>query len=196
MWPQQPLSERVPYISKKWDFWWSIPVLAILVPVMIKSSGSGWFFWKLGFRGCWGQWGCRGWWGQWGCRSSRVWKITTEDSRVLQDREYNFILMFWKTISLVESWNIIFKFSTFSVGGCWGQLMLNFWKFFTSAFQNHIQNNSNQFQLAYFYLSEPIHRCYFNMRYPVSRVNTHSTYLHSTIDWKIDCFTVCQSDFK
>ena len=23
--PQQPLSERVPYISEKLDFWWSIP---------------------------------------------------------------------------------------------------------------------------------------------------------------------------
>ena len=25
MWPQRPLSERVPYISEKLDFWWSVP---------------------------------------------------------------------------------------------------------------------------------------------------------------------------
>ena len=28
----------------------------------------------------------------------------------------------------VESWDIVLKFSTFSIGGCWGQPMLLFWK--------------------------------------------------------------------
>ena len=43
-------------------------VLVILVLVMIRTSGSGSFLGKLGFRGCWGQWGYRGRWGQWGWR--------------------------------------------------------------------------------------------------------------------------------
>ena len=52
----------------------------------------------------------------------------------------------------------------FSVGGCWGQPMLLFWKI------SHLKipvPSSNQIQLAYLYPSEPIHKCHFNMRYPV-----------------------------
>jgi hypothetical protein len=37
-------------------------------------------------------------------------------------------LTFWKNIDFVDSWNIILKFTTFFVRGCWGQLMLLFWK--------------------------------------------------------------------
>ena len=47
---------------------------------------------------------------------------------VIQVLEFIFTLMFWKTKFLVESWNIMLNFSTFSVGGCWGQSMLIFWK--------------------------------------------------------------------
>ena len=39
--------------------------------------------------------------------------------------------LFWcfeKEKFWVESWNIILNFSTFSVGDCWSQLMLLFWK--------------------------------------------------------------------
>ena len=39
--------------------------------------------------------------------------------------------LFWcfeKLFLLIESWNIMLKFSNFSAGGCWGQLMLFFWK--------------------------------------------------------------------
>ena len=39
--------------------------------------------------------------------------------------------LFWcfETKNIIEeSWNIILNFSTFHVGGCWGQLMLLFWK--------------------------------------------------------------------
>jgi hypothetical protein len=50
------MSERVPYINKKCifddPFYKKVPELVILVPVMIKSSGSGSFLGKLGFRGC------------------------------------------------------------------------------------------------------------------------------------------------
>ena len=45
-----------------------LPVLVILVPVMIRPSGSGGFLRKLDFRGCLGQWAYRGHWGQWGWR--------------------------------------------------------------------------------------------------------------------------------
>ena len=55
-------------------------------------------------------------------------KITTEDFRVIQVLEFSFILMFSKKNVLVESWTIRLNFSTFSVGGCWGQLMLLCWK--------------------------------------------------------------------
>ena len=40
-------------------------------------------------------------------------------------------VLFWcfETKNIIEeSWNIILNFSTFHVGGCWGQLMLLFWK--------------------------------------------------------------------
>ena len=59
-------------LVKNWIFYdpfhKELPVMIILVPVMIKPSGSGSFLRELDFRGCWGQWGCRGCWGQWGWR--------------------------------------------------------------------------------------------------------------------------------
>ena len=46
------MSERVPYISKNWffdgPFRKKCPVLVILVPVMIRPSGSGRFFEEIG----------------------------------------------------------------------------------------------------------------------------------------------------
>ena len=39
-------------------------------------------------------------------------------------------LRFEKKCFWIESWNIILSFSTFSVGGCWGQPMSFFWKLF------------------------------------------------------------------
>ena len=78
---------------------------------------------------CRGHRGRRGRWGQWGCRGFKAWKITAEDSRVMGVLEFSFILMFWNKKNIIEeSWNIILNFSTFHVGGCWGQLMLLFWK--------------------------------------------------------------------
>jgi hypothetical protein len=41
------------------------------------------------------------------------------------------LALFWcfeKIFFVVESWNIKLNFSTFSVGGCWGQTVLLFWK--------------------------------------------------------------------
>ena len=73
-WPQQPPLERVPYISEKLNFWWSIPqkgtIIGHFAPKMIQPSGSVNF---LMIWGCWGHWDCRG---------SKAWKITTGDFRV------------------------------------------------------------------------------------------------------------------
>ena len=98
------------------------PLLVILVPGIIQPSGSVNFLMKWGCWGHWGHWGCWGCWGHWD------WKITTEDFQVIQFLEFSFIMMFWKKNVLVESWNVTLNFSTFFVGGCWGQLMLLFWK--------------------------------------------------------------------
>ena len=100
-------------------------VLIIWVLGMIKPSESVNILMKWG---CWGHWGYWGHWGHWGCRGFKAWKITTEDFRVIQALEFSFILMFWKNIDLVYSWIIILKFTTFIVGGCWGQPILLFWK--------------------------------------------------------------------
>ena len=104
-------------------------VLVIWVLGMIKPSGSVIFLMKWGCRGHWGYWGCWGHRGHWGCRGFKACKITTEDFRVIQAFEFSFIFMFFKkSFFWVESWNIILSFSTFSVGGCWGQPILLFWK--------------------------------------------------------------------
>ena len=72
------------------------PVLVILVPGMIQPSQSVMFLMKWGCKGHWGHGGCWGCGGHWGCRGSKVWKISTEDFRVIQVLEFSFILMFWK----------------------------------------------------------------------------------------------------
>ena len=103
-------------------------VLVIWVLGMIKSSGSVIFLMKWGCWGHWGHWGCWGRWGHWGCRSFKAWKTTTEDFRIIQAFEFSFIFRFSKKNFWVESWNVILNFCTFSVRGCWGQLMSFFWK--------------------------------------------------------------------
>ena len=61
---------------------------------------------------------------------SKTWKITTEDFRVVYALEFNNlrtnITLFWcfeKKNRLTESSKLVLNFSTFSVGGCWGQSM-------------------------------------------------------------------------
>ena len=60
------------------------PLLIICVPCMIQPSISVILLIN---------WSCIG---HWVCRESKVWKIITEDSRVIQVLEFSFILMFWK----------------------------------------------------------------------------------------------------
>ena len=106
-WPQQPPTELVLISVKNWIFDDSFhkkgPLLVILAPGMIQPSQSVMLLMKWGFRGHWGHGGCWGCGGHWGCRGSKVWKITTEDFRVIQILEFSFILMFWKNIYLVDS---------------------------------------------------------------------------------------------
>ena len=132
MWPQRPPSERVPYISEKLDFWWSIPQ---------KITSNDYFGANddqtIRIR--------RFFWGNWTLEAveaselteatevndagevSKAWKITTVDFRVFQVLEFNNfrtnITLFWcfeKKIFLTESWKLMLNFSTFSVGGRWG----------------------------------------------------------------------------
>ena len=137
--PQQPPSERVPYISEKLDFWWSIP----------QKNDKQWLFW------------CQWWsdhqdqevfWGNWTLEAVeaselteatevneagevlKAWKITTEDFRVFQVLEFNNfrtnITLFWcfeKKYFLTESWKLMLNFSSFlseAVEAAWGQKKL------------------------------------------------------------------------
>ena len=102
-WPQQPPSERVPYISEKLGLWWSISQRMTSIghfgAIDDQTIRIRIFFW--------------------GNRAvkaveaievaeaaeasevseavevSKAWKITTEDFRVIQVLELRFILMFW-----------------------------------------------------------------------------------------------------
>ena len=117
-WPQQHPTEMVSDISKKLDFWWSIPQkVTIIGHFGAKNDPSVLVIFLM-------KWGSRG---HWGCRGSKAWKSqlgSWESSRFLN----SMILMFWKKNWGVESWNIKLNFSTFSVRDCWGQPMLLFWK--------------------------------------------------------------------
>ena len=99
-WPQQPPTEKVLISVKIWifddTFYKKGPVLVILVPGMIQPSGIVLFLMEWGCKGHWGHRGCWGCRGHWGCWGSKVWKITTEDFRVIQVLEFSFILMFGK----------------------------------------------------------------------------------------------------
>jgi hypothetical protein len=101
--------------------------LVILVPGMIRPSGSGSSLVKWG---CWGHWGHWGFWGYWGCRSSKAWKITTEDFWVIQDIELSFISMVYFGKKIFGG---LMKYQ--------GQPMLLFWKMVANikmAFVEHI----------------------------------------------------------
>ena len=134
-----------------------------------------WGFW--GHWGYWGCWGCRGhcgcwgWWGQGGCRGPKAWKITTKDFRVIKVLEFRFILMFWRILPFLYnhkiSYWILAPFLSEAVEASQCYFFRN---------QGWISKISNlripkpfsyKILLAYFSLSEPIHKVQFNVRYPV-----------------------------
>ena len=98
---------------------------------------------KWGCRGHWGRWGCWGCWGHWGCRDFKAWKITTEDFRVILLLEFNNQRT---KIILTESWKFLLNFSTFSIGGCWGQSMLLFWKLVDKTQISKPQDHTDNFK--------------------------------------------------
>ena len=127
--PQRPLTEKMPYLSEKWGFddpfHKELPVMVFLETVMIRPSGSWSFLSKLGFRGCWGQWGCQATDINEAGEVSKAWKITAESSRFLNSIIWGLISLsseFLKKKILTESWKLMLNFSTFSAGGCWGHV--------------------------------------------------------------------------
>ena len=65
-WPQQPLTEKMPCISKNLDFWLSIPQKMTIIGHFCAIDDQ-----VIRIRKFLKKWGCRGrWghWGQWGCR--------------------------------------------------------------------------------------------------------------------------------
>ena len=120
---------------------------------------------KWGCWGHWGHWGCWGHWGRWCCRGFKARITTTEDLRVIQVLEFNFILMFWKTIFLCRimksCWNLAPSLSE-AVKASWCCFLKN-----GCGIQNTLYQHSRTiFKLAYIYPSLPIHKSHFNMRYP------------------------------
>ena len=133
-WPQWPPPERVPYISKKLDFWWSIPQKITSIGYFGASDDQ-----TIRIRKFFG--------GNWALEAveasevaeaaevneagevSKAWKITTVDFRVFQVLEFNNfrtnITLFWcfeNNNFSTESWKLMLNFSNFSVGGRWGRM--------------------------------------------------------------------------
>ena len=132
-WPQQPPTERVSDIGKKLNFWWSI-----------SQKGA-----SIGHFGAWNDQIIRirkfFWWNS-AFEAVEASEVAEADEvnkaaevlgpeksllRTSEASRFLYSSLFWcfeKLFWGVESWHIMLKFSTFSVGGCWGQLMLFFWK--------------------------------------------------------------------
>ena len=72
-------------------------------------------------------------------RASKINKITTKHSRVIQIVEFSFILTFWKPFFLVESWNIIFQFLHLF---CWRLLRPDYVTFVKIGSNNQNVHNS------------------------------------------------------
>ena len=93
---------------------------------------------------------------------------TLESSRHLNSALF---LCFEKKLFWVESWNIILNFCTFSVRGCWGQLMSFFWKLVDETQMCNppeATRHHNLIKCWSFCPSEPLTLGHFNVRYPVS----------------------------
>ena len=85
---------------------------------------------------------------------SKVLKMITENFRVIQVLEfYNLrtnTTLFWcfeKKKKLTKSWKIMLNFINFSVGGCWGQPILLFWKLVGETQMSEPQDVKTTFKL-------------------------------------------------
>ena len=115
-------------LVKNWIFDDPFHKLVILVPVMIRPSGSGSLLGKFGFRGYLGQWGCRGNEFNETGEVSKTWKITTEDFHVLEFNNLRSnVTLFWglkKAIFWQNHENshwILTPFLSEAVEAAWGQ---------------------------------------------------------------------------
>ena len=97
-----------------------IPLLVIFVPLMIKPLEA-----------------------TEAAKVPKSWKITTEDFRVILVLEFNNLRT---KIILTESWKFLLNFSTFSIGGCWGQSMLLFWKLVDKTQISKPQDHTDNFK--------------------------------------------------
>ena len=130
-WPQQPPTEKVPNISKKLDFWWSIPQ---------KGTSIGHFGARddqtIRIRKLFGEIGLfRSVRLQRPLRSIRLERFLRPRKSLLRTSELSRILnsIIWVLISLyfdvlkkkvlTLSLNITLNLRIFSVGCCWGQPM-------------------------------------------------------------------------
>ena len=135
-WPQQPPTEKVPNISEKLDFWWSIPQRGtsighfgarndqtIMIRNLLEEIGLVRLVRPTRLPRL--------------LRSMRLqrflgsWKSllrTSESSRFLNSMIKGQILMFWKKIFFDIIMKIPLNFSNFSFGGWWGLPMSLFLK--------------------------------------------------------------------
>ena len=176
-WLQQPLTKIVLISVKNWifndPFHEKGPVLVILVPGMIQPSQSVMFLMKWGCKGHWGHGGCWGCRGHWGCRGSKVWKITTEDFRVLHALEFSFILMLWKKMGgRIIKYHVEFlqPFLWEAVEACQCYFLEN--KLKKLKFPNHLKPLGTIIKERYgsFYPPELFSFHHFVMRHPVSNI--------------------------
>ena len=132
--PQQPPSERVPCISKKLDFWWSIPQKITIIDYFLYQ----WWSDHQNKKDFWGNWALEAVEASEVAEAaevneagevSKAWKILTVDFRVFLVLEFNNfrtnIALFWcceKNFFLTVSWKLLLNFSTFSIGGRWGRM--------------------------------------------------------------------------
>ena len=126
-WPQWPPSERVPYLSEKLDFWWSIPQ---------KITSNGYFGASddktFRIRKCFEENGLKRLLRpvrlQSPLRSMRLERFLRPEKSLLRTLETSRFLnsIIWGLISLLkkkfltESLKLMLIFGIFSVGGCWG----------------------------------------------------------------------------
>ena len=134
--PQQPPSEKVPYISEKLDFWWSIPQKITNIGYFGASDDQ-----IIGIR--------KFFWGNWALEAveanevseaaevneagevSKAWKSTTVDFRIFQLLEFNNfranMTLFWffeKNIFWQNHENSCWNLAAFlleAVEAVWGQ---------------------------------------------------------------------------
>ena len=107
-------------------------------------------------------------WPQWPRQPHFIKKITDPDVEIIPTTQMiKTIPFFWNGSSKIH---FLLISDTLPVGGCWGQLMLLFWKVVVEPKNSLSQHSRSIFKpslTCIFYPSEPIHKVHFKMRHPV-----------------------------